>query len=65
MQFHAIVSQASKADHFDIFKHHRRSGMLDKYTKLLWVTPSGDFTDLGRRDLPQPMASLNPNGCSR
>ena len=49
---------------FDISKHHRGSGTVDKIKKYRRDSPSGVFTDLGRRDLPQSMASVNPDGRS-
>ena len=49
----------------DIFKHHKGSGTVDKIKKYHQDSPSGDFTDLGHWDLPQPMASVNANGRSR
>ena len=50
---------------FDIFKHLRGSGTVDKIKKYRRDSPSGAFTDLGRRDLPQPPASVNPDGRGR
>ena len=35
---------------------------VDKIKKYRRDSPSGDFTDLGRQDLPQPTALVNPNG---
>ena len=46
---------------FDIFKHLRGSGTVDKIKK----TPSGVVTDLGHRDSLQPSASANPDGRGR
>ena len=50
---------------FDIFLHLRGSGMVDKIKKYRRDSPSGVFTDLGHWDLPQPTASVNPNGGGR
>ena len=44
------------------FKHHRRSETVDKIKKYCQDSPSGVFTDLGRRDSTQPSASANPDG---
>ena len=49
----------------DIFEQLRGSGTVDKIKKYRRDSPSGDFTDLGRRDLPQPPASVNPDGRGR
>ena len=49
----------------DIFEQLRGSGTVDKIKKYCRDSPSGDFTDLGRRDVPQPTASVNPDGRGR
>ena len=46
----------------DIFEQLRGSGMVDKIKKYRRDSPLGVFTDLGRRDVPQPMASAHPDG---
>ena len=38
---------------------------VDKIKKYRRDCPSGVFTDLGRRDSPQPSASANPDGRGR
>ena len=45
---------------FDIFKHLRGLKSVDKIKKYLRDSPSGVFTDLGRRDSPHPTGSVNP-----
>ena len=50
---------------FDISKHLRGSGTADKIKKFRRDSPSGVFTDLGRWDLRQLTASVNPNGRGR
>ena len=50
---------------FDIFKHLRGSGTVDKIKKFRRDSPSGVFTDLGRRYLPQPTASADTDGPGR
>ena len=44
--------------------HHRR-GKADKIKKYCRDNPSGDFTDCGCRDVPQPMASAHPDSRGR
>ena len=39
--------------------------MVDKIKKYRRDSPSGVFTDLGRRDSSQPSASANPDGGGR
>ena len=50
---------------FNIFKHHRGSGTADKIKKYRWDSPSGVFTNLGRRDSAKPKAEANPDGQGR
>ena len=50
---------------FEKFKHLRGLKSVGKIKKYRQDIPSGDFTDVGRWDLPQPTASVNPNGRSR
>ena len=50
---------------FKIFEHVRGSGTVDKIKKYRRDSTSGAFTDLGRRDLTQPPASVNPDGRGR
>ena len=56
----AVHLQASRAyivlKCFDIFKHHRRPGTVDKIKKYCRDSPSGVFTDLG---------SVHPDGRGR
>ena len=49
---------------FDIFKHFRGSGTVDKIKKYRRDIPRDSFTHLGRRDAPHPTGSGHPDGCS-
>ena len=46
---------------FDIFKHLRGSGTVDKIKKYRRDSPLGVFTDLGRRDSPKPQSVKTPS----